>query len=463
MPVTIVVGTQWGDEGKGRVVDYFAAQADIVARYNGGDNAGHTVVAEGHELGLHLVPSGILHPDVVCLIGAGTVVNPLRLIEELDALAEIGIEVTPERLKIAAGAHLILPTHRELDGASETKRGEQAIGTTKRGIGPTYADKARRIGLRAGQMRDPATFAQAVRHLVEIHNERLIRLYGLDPRLVGPIVEGMRAAAERLAPYLVDGTAFLGDALAEGQDVLCEGAQGMLLDLTFGSYPYVTSSSPISGGALTGLGFGPKEVTRVVGVAKAYTTRVGGGPFPTELEDEVGEHLREVGHEFGVTTGRPRRCGWLDIPILRHAVQVNGLTEIALTKLDVLSGLDSLKIAVAYEGEGERYTRFPAEWGMDVLANTHPIYEELPGWEADIREVRERDALPTSARAYLERVEALIGAPITFVGVGPARDEMILVPSKIPEASKSAGTPQDAPMATLIKEEEAAAAEDEGD
>jgi adenylosuccinate synthase len=426
MPVTIVVGTQWGDEGKGRIVDYFAAQADVIARFNGGDNAGHTVVAQGHKLELHLIPSGILYEQATCLIGAGTVVNPLVLLEEMDHLRELGIDVGPERLKLAAGAHLVLPTHRLLDGASETQRGQEALGTTRRGIGPTYADKARRVGLRAGQMRDPGTFSEAVGTLVAAHNTRLIQLYDREPHLVGPIVEQMRDAAAKLAPHLVDGTALVGATLAADQHLLCEGAQGTLLDLTLGTYPYVTSSPPVSGGALVGLGLGPRDVTQVVGVAKAYTTRVGAGPFPSELEDEVGERIREVGNEFGVTTGRPRRCGWLDANILRYAAQINGLTEVALTKLDVLSGIDPLRIVVAYELDGERTERFPAEWGSDALARCTPIYEELAGWEEDIQEVRERAALPEAAQAYIDRVEALVGVPVAFVSVGPERNAMIV-------------------------------------
>ncbi len=425
MPATIVVGAQWGDEGKGRVVDYFAAQADLIARYNGGDNAGHTVVAEGYKLALHLVPSGILYTDKTCLIGACTVINPITLSEELKRLRDTGINVSAKRLKIAAGAHLILPTHRALDGASEQKRGQQAIGTTKRGIGPTYADKARRVGLRAGQMRDPDAFAEAVRTLTQTHNERLINLYGLEPQLVGPIVDQLRDLARQLNPRLVDGTALVAEALKQGKHLLCEGAQGTLLDLTFGSYPYVTSSSPISGGALTGLGFSPREISRIVGVAKAYTTRVGEGPFPTELTGETGDRIREVGNEFGTTTGRPRRCGWLDAVILRYAVQVNGLNEVALTKLDVLSGIKTLKVAVAYERNGKRIETFPAEWGLTYLSQCRPIYKDLPGWDADITSIRTREDLPESAQAYITTLENLIGVPITFIGVGPEREAMI--------------------------------------
>lgn len=426
MPVTIIVGTQWGDEGKGRVVDDLASHADVVARYNGGDNAGHTIVAEGHTLGLHLVPSGILNPRAVCLIGTGTVINPLRLVEEIAQLREAGIEVTPERLKIAAGAHLILPTHRALDGAQEQVLGEHAIGTTARGIGPTYADKARRIGLRAALLRDPEAFAVQARTLMIAHNERLINLFHLKPQLVGPQVDQLKQAALELAPHLVDGAAFIADALATGKRILCEGAQGTLLDLDHGTYPFVTSSSPIAGGALTGLGFGPKEVTRVVGVAKAYTTRVGAGAFPTELLDETGERLRQVGHEYGVTTGRARRCGWLDAVILRYAARINGLTELALTKLDVLSGLPTLKIAVAYDIAGERTPHFPAEWGNEVIAAATPIYEELPGWNADLRHIRRREDLPAEAQAYVARIEALVETPISFIGVGPERESLIL-------------------------------------
>lgn len=426
MPVTVIVGAQWGDEGKGRVVDYFAVQADIVARFNGGDNAGHTVIAEGHNLALHLVPSGILYPHVTCLIGAGTVVNPLVLLKEMETLREIGLDVSPAHLKLAAGAHLVLPTHQALDGASELKRGYEALGTTKRGIGPTYADKAQRVGLRAGQMRDPNLFAEAVGTLAEAHNERLVNLYGLQAQSVDQIVSRLHQAAGILAPHLVDGSALVGQALAEGQHVVGEGAQGTLLDLNLGTYPYVTSSSPVSGGALTGLGIGPKDVTRVIGIAKAYTTRVGAGPFPTELEDALGEHIREVGHEYGTTTGRPRRCGWLDAVLLRYAVQVNGLTDIALSKLDILSGLPSLRIAVAYELDGERLERCPVEWGAETLARCHPLYEELPSWDEDISHVRRREDLPAAAQAYVARIEELTGVPVTFISVGPEREAMIL-------------------------------------
>jgi len=425
MPAIIVVGAQWGDEGKGRVVDGLAREAHIVARYNGGDNAGHTVVALGHILRLHLVPSGILHPHVTCLIGAGVVVNPVQLAAELDELAALGVDVGPERVKLAAAAHIILPTHRALDGAREAARGQEAIGTTRRGIGPVYADKAARVGLRAGQMADPEEFGERVRALVQAHNRLLQEHYGLEPLSVDETVAESVALARRLRAYLTDGSELVARALAAGQTVLCEGAQGTLLDLDHGTYPYVTSSSCVAGGALTGLGFGPQAVARVIGVAKAYTTRVGAGPFPTELTDAIGDRIRQAGGEYGTTTGRPRRCGWLDLPILRYAVQINGLTELALTKLDVLTGIQPLKVAVAYERGGERIERFPGEWGAEEVARWHPVYEELPGWTEEIRSARRWEDLPATARAYVERIEEAIGVPVTLIGVGPERGEVV--------------------------------------
>jgi len=430
MSAIIVVGTQWGDEGKGRMVDALARKAHIVARFNGGDNAGHTVVAQGRTLKLHLVPSGILHPTAICLIGAGVVLNPEVLVAELDELAALGVDVGPSRLKISAAAHVILPTHRALDGAREETRGQDALGTTKRGIGPTYADKAARVNLRAGDMARPESFAERVAEGVQAHNRRLQKRYGASALSPEQIAAEYCSYARRLAPHLADGSALVGEALAAGETVLCERAQGLLLDLDHGTYPYVTSSPTVAGGALTGLGFGPRYVSRVVGVAKAYTTRVGAGPFPTELLDEIGDRIRDVGNEYGTTTGRPRRCGWLDLVILRYAARINGLDELALTKLDVLSGLEQLKVAVAYERDGERVQPsvaryFPAEFGLEALAQWKPVYEELPGWEEDITAVRRRQDLPAAAREYVALIEERVGVPLTLIGVGPDRAQTI--------------------------------------
>jgi adenylosuccinate synthase len=425
MPAIIVVGAQWGDEGKGRVVDGLAGEAHLVARYNGGDNAGHTVVAGGETLRLHLLPSGVLHSQAVCLIGGGVVVNPTQLVAELDELAARGVDVSPQRVRLAAAAHIILPTHRALDGAREAARGGAALGTTRRGIGPAYADKAARLGLRAGMMQDAEGFGERVVERVHAHNRLLKEQHNLEPLPAGEIAAEFCAYAQRLQAHLVDGSALVGEKLAAGQTVLCEGAQGTLLDLDHGTYPYVTSSSPLAGGALVGLGFGPGEVSRVIGVAKAYTTRVGAGPFLTELVDEVGHRIREAGAEYGTTTGRPRRCGWLDLPILRYAARINGLTELALTKLDVLSGIDPLRVAVAYTREGERTSCFPAEFGAEDLAHWQPVYEEMVGWTENLEGVRRREDLPPQAQAYVGRVEEAVGVPITLIGVGPDREQTI--------------------------------------
>jgi adenylosuccinate synthase len=425
MSAIVVVGTQWGDEGKGRVVDGLARDVDLVARFNGGDNAGHTVVAEGHTLKLHLIPSGVLYSGLTLLIGAGVVVNPQILVSGMDQVSAIGVDVGPARLKLSAAAHVILPTHRALDGAREVARGSGAIGTTRRGIGPTYANKAARVNLRAGEMAEPEHFAERVVERMEEHNRQL-QEYGLEPVPTDQAAAEYCAYARRLAPHLVDGSALIGEALEAGKTVLCEGAQGLLLDLDHGTYPYVTSSSTIAGGAATGLGFGPRHISRVIGVTKAYTTRVGKGPFPTELLGEVGDQIRDVGNEYGTTTGRPRRCGWLDVVILRYANRINGLDELALTKLDVLSGIEKLRVATAYAWEGEHIEHFPAEFGVESLARWKPIYEELLGWEEGITDVRRRTDLPRAAQRYVTCIEEWTGVPVTFIGVGPGREQAII-------------------------------------
>ncbi len=427
MPAIVVVGTQWGDEGKGKVIDWLADEADIVARYAGGDNAGHTVTVAGERFALHLVPSGILYPGKLCLMGGGMVVNPAKLLAEMDELAARGTDVSPDRLKLSVNTHLIMPYHIALDGAQESSRGKDAIGTTKRGIGPAYSDKTARVGLRAGTMRDPEGFSEKVYQAVEDKNVILSRVFNQAPLDSKAVAAEFHDYARRLAPYLADVSLIVYEALSSGKSLLCEGAQGTLLDLDHGTYPFVTSSSPTVGGALTGLGFGPRHVERVVGLVKAYTTRVGAGPFVTELLGNTGAQLRGTGadpwDEYGTTTGRPRRCGWLDAVLLRYAARVNGLTHLALTKLDILSGFETIKIAVAYNYRGERLEHLPLD--SDMLATCQPIYEELPGWSEDIRGARALEDLPTAARRYVERIEELVGVPILLIGVGPGREETI--------------------------------------
>ncbi len=423
MPATVLIGAQWGDEGKGRVADWLARQSDVMARYAGGDNAGHTVMVGDHEFKLHLVPSGIIHPGVQCVLGVGMVINPLRLVDELDMLAGQGIDISPERIHLSMRAHVITPGHLALDSAAERARGQSSIGTTRRGIGPAYQDKAARNGLLTGDMHDPRAFEKQVKHVLERTNTILTRYYELETIDAEGLARQYREAAERLAPYLVDTTNLLHDMLAAGKHLLCEGAQGTLLDIDHGHYPYVTSSSATVGGALTGLGIGPQHIDRVVGVAKAYCTRVGNGPFPTELFDATGDHLREAGHEFGTTTGRPRRCGWLDSVALRYAARVNGFTELVVTKLDVLSGLEELKIAVAYDLDGQTSNAMPRY--TPTFDRVTPIYETLPGWTSDISDIRTFAELPENARHYIERIAELVGVPITLISVGPEREQAI--------------------------------------
>jgi adenylosuccinate synthase len=426
MPATILVGAQWGDEGKGRVADWLAAESDIVARFAGGDNAGHTVVVGEKVFKLHLVPSGILHSNVTCVLGNGMVINPVNLIKEMDGLRANGVDVSPKRLIISTRAHIISPAHIALDGASEKVLGDQAIGTTLRGIGPAYLDKTGRKGIRAGQMADVEDFANALYDSIEQANKVLAQhgVEPLDPQAAAAVYVD---AATRLKPYLHDTAVYLNERLKTGARVLCEGAQGTLLDVDHGVYPFVTSSSPTAGGALTGLGIGPCVVDRVVGVAKCFSTRVGGGPMATELHGELGDRLRGTGEnfwdEYGTTTGRPRRCGWLDAAVLRYAAAINGLTELVMTKLDVLSGIDELKIAVAYELEGKRLDYPPGT--AAELERVKPIYETMASWSEDISKIQAAADLPEATRAYIHRVEALCGVSVPMVSVGPERDQLV--------------------------------------
>lgn len=409
MPAIILVGAQWGDEGKGKITDLLAAKADVVARWGGGDNAGHTVIVRGERFALHLIPSGVLHPDVECILGSGMVINPERLMKELDGLAIRGVDVS--RVLVSSAAHLIMPWHIALDQAQEEARGGAKIGTTGRGIGPAYADKAARTGIRVGAMLDDDALAAA------------IRAHRPPAPDADAIAQQYLKVAGVLRPHIADTVQLLHARLAAGKTILCEGAQGTLLDLDHGTYPFVTSSSPVAGGAFTGLGFGPKHVRRVIGVAKAYSTRVGAGPFPTELTDATGDRLVEVGGEYGTTTGRRRRAGWLDAVALRYAMDVNGITELAVTKLDVLSALDEINVCTAYRCRGKRLVHLPPD--AETLAECKPEYETFRGWGSDIRDARTRSELPGAAQRYIEWMEREFGVPIRIISVGPERDQTI--------------------------------------
>ena len=425
MPGIVIVGAQWGDEGKGKVTDLLAEQAQVVVRYQGGNNAGHTVVIGQQTLKLHLIPSGIHRPGVLCVVGNGLVVDPRAMVAEMDELESKGLDTSG--LRISANAHLVMPYHLMLDGVEEERRGGKSLGTTRRGIGPTYTDKAARYGLRMQDLLDMAVFEEKLSQALEQKNILLREVYGKEPLEMEPILEEYGACAERLRPHVVDASLLVHKALTQSQNVLFEGAQGTLLDIDHGTYPFVTSSSPVAGGACTGVGVGPRQIDGVIGVSKAYTTRVGAGPFPTELTDAVGDHLVEVGREYGTTTGRRRRCGWFDGVILRYAVRVNGLTGLALTKLDVLTGLTRLKICVGYEYDDQVLKEFPYQGA--VLARCQPIYEEVDGWTEEISGARAYDKLPPQARAYVARLEELAGVPIDMISVGPEREQTILLRS----------------------------------
>ena len=419
MAVTALVGAQWGDEGKGKIIDILAEKSDMVVRAQGGNNAGHTVVANGITYKLRLIPSGILYKNTVCVIGNGVVVDPAVILSEMADLTSKGIDVS--RLKIDARAHVIFPYHIALDELGEKARGAGDIGTTKRGIGPCYMDKAERIGIRMCDLINPEVFKQKLERNVKFKNEIITKIYGGEPVSFEKILSDYNGYAAKLAPHVCDTSVLVYDAVKSGKNVLMEGAQGALLDLDVGTYPYVTSSHPISGGFCVGAGIGPTLIKDCIGIAKAYTTRVGKGPFPTELDDEIGERIRNVGAEFGTVTGRPRRCGWLDAVILRFAVRVNGLTGIALNKLDTLTGLEKLKVCVAYTKNGKTLKDFPSD--ISELEGCEPVYEEFDGWTEDISAAKSIKDLPKNAVAYLRAVEKFVDCKIKMVGVGPDRTQ----------------------------------------
>jgi len=424
MPVLVVVGAQWGDEGKGKIVDLLTGRADIIARYQGGHNAGHTVVVGKDQFILHLIPSGILHKGKTCIIGNGVVVDPAALIEEMEGLKSRGIRFD-ENLLISKNAHLIMPYHKALDVASENLKGDKKIGTTGRGIGPAYADKISRKGIRMADLLAPETFREKLACNTGDANFLLERFYNVPLVHLDQVYEEYLAYGRQLKKYLGDTTSFLNKAIADNQKILAEGAQGTHLDVDHGTYPYVTSSSPTAGGVCTGLGIGPKTITDVMGIVKAYTTRVGSGPFPTELDNKLGQMLRDRGKEYGATTGRPRRCGWADALVIRHAVRVNGMTSVAITKLDVLDTLEEIKVCVGYKYKGKLFEEMPSE--LPVLEKGVAQYITMPGWKQTTIGIKDYDALPKKARAYVERLCRLCGVKPAIISTGARRDETIIL------------------------------------
>jgi len=426
MAVLVIIGAQWGDEGKGAVVHRLASESHIVVRFQGGANAGHTVIHDGEPLALHLLPVGIVHPHPVCVIGNGVVVDPHALLDEIAAVRQRGIAVTPERLKLSDRAHLTLPYHRMLDAARERAGSQLRLGTTRRGVGPTYVDKVDRVGLRVGDLRHPERLREKLLINFE-HKRAFFNALSPDERPdVNALWEELRRIAETLQPFIADTVTWLNEQADAGKRLLLEGAQGTGLDVDFGTYPFVTSSNTTAGGACTGTGLPPTKITAVLGITKAYTTRVGDGPFPTELPDEAQTTLREKGREYGATTGRPRRCGWFDAVLVRYAAQVNGFTAMAVTKLDVLSGFPEVKLCVAYRWRGDTLTTFPAD--ACVLSEVEPVYETLQGWDEPLNGLKGWHQLPANAHRFLDRLSELTETPIAFVSVGPERDAMLFAP-----------------------------------
>ncbi len=423
MPSVVVVGAQWGDEGKGKIVDLLASKADVVVRYQGGNNAGHTVKIDDEVFKLHLIPSGILSQGVVCVIGNGVVVDPVVLIQEMDSLAARGIDIS--RLVVSENAHVIMPYHKVLDRVQEEAKGDEKIGTTGRGIGPCYTDKIARFGLRMADLVDPEALSDRLDLVLPYVNSLLEKVYGDKGFSKQDLIDELSPIAERLRGMVADTSLLVNEALDRGRNVLFEGAQGTLLDIDHGTYPFVTSSSATAGGASTGSGVGPTRIDKVIGIAKSYTTRVGEGPFPSEQKNEVGDWIRVRGNEYGTTTGRPRRCGWFDAVMVRYSVRVNGLTSLALMHLDTLAGLDRVQICVAYAIDGRRVDHFPNN--LRVLKQCKPVFEEMDGWKGDLSGARSLDDLPANARRYIDRISELIGIPITVISVGGKRTETIVV------------------------------------
>ncbi|ACS79522.1 adenylosuccinate synthase [Maridesulfovibrio salexigens] len=425
MANTVIVGTQWGDEGKGKIVDMLAEQAGAIVRFQGGNNAGHTLVVEGEQCILHLIPSGVLHQGKKCLIGNGVVLDPEVFLKEIDGLAEKGVDVSPERLMISKKTQIIMPYHKLMDNCRESlKSADNKIGTTGRGIGPCYEDKMNRCGIRAADLADPELLREKIVAGLQEKNVLFEKLFNVEALDAEKVYQEMLPIAERVKPYLADVSSIIQDVNKEGKDVLFEGAQGVHLDIDHGTYPFVTSSNVVSGNAAAGAGCGPRQLERIIGICKAYTTRVGAGPFPTELFDETGDTLQKNGHEFGATTGRKRRCGWLDMVVLRETARLCDLTEFALTKLDVLSGLKEIEICVAYEYRGEKVDYPPQE--QNGMAHVKPVYESMPGWDEDITKASSYDELPEAARNYIARIEELSGVKVGIVSVGPDRAQTIV-------------------------------------